>query len=47
MIDWSAPFAKGSSIIAYKVYIRMSDEINFALDLTNCDGSVAAITQAT
>ena len=32
-IDWLAPFAQGSPITSYKIYVRESDSVSFSLEL--------------
>jgi hypothetical protein len=47
MIDWLAPFAQGSTITSYKIYVRESDSTSFSLELISCDGSNTELVQAT
>jgi hypothetical protein len=46
-VSWDAPFNQGSLITSYKVYIETSTVGVYTLDLTNCDGSDAAIMSTT
>lgn len=45
-IQWSKPNENGSPIIGYKIFIRKHDG-TVALELTQCNGSSAAIVQYT
>jgi hypothetical protein len=46
IIHWNAPSANGTPIIAYRVYIRQSDE-TYSLETVNCDGSLPSIVANT
>jgi hypothetical protein len=39
IVAWSAPYNQGSPILGYHIYIRESDGVSFAEELTHCDGS--------
>jgi hypothetical protein len=46
LIDWIAPEDNGSPILSYKIYIQTLDPAVYAIDLENCDGSVASVINA-
>jgi hypothetical protein len=46
-ITWSTPYNGGEDIDSYRIEIRKSDLTTYATDLTDCDGSNAAIVAAT
>lgn len=46
VVDWTAPSDQGTPITAYKVYIRQLD-LEYTLELANCDGSDEAIVTST
>ena len=43
LISWSIPDDRGSPLLGYTIYIRQSDSVSFAIDITDCDGSQQAI----
>jgi hypothetical protein len=45
-IVWQTPASNGAEITSYQILIRQSDGLTFSEDLTNCDGSQAAIMTA-
>lgn len=46
-IDWTAPFAQGSPITQYSVYVRKSDELTYSQPLGNCDSYLAELVTNT
>jgi hypothetical protein len=38
-ILWAEPAINGAAISSYTIYIRTSDEVTYATELTMCDGS--------
>ena len=46
VISWTAPFANGSPILSYTVYIETVTAGVFAIDSANCDGAIAQIRDA-
>lgn len=46
-VDWSTPSDMGSSILGYRIYIRMNDEVSYHQEHTYCDGADATIISET
>jgi hypothetical protein len=42
-IDWSEPVNNGSPIIAYRIFIRESDEATFTEETVQCVGSDVSV----
>jgi hypothetical protein len=42
-ITWSTPYDGGTPLLGYKIAIRHGDQINYDLELVNCDGFDATI----